>query len=166
MKQGARPSIRASRWGRSPSLSSTTLVFVLRATAALVGEYKPPVIASPPQSVPNSYCYYYYSSAPHRPSLPPRPSSHAPPSLSYLIIFSGPAQWRGLTQNTDSESRHMHTTNIRNIFNLFIFKRPFFMLKAPEARLTAVKAGLSHPTLHPQSDLTNMATQDAKKQNL
>jgi len=33
------------------------------------------------------------------------------------------------------------------------------MLKAPEARL-------AHPTLHPQSDLTNMATQDPKKQNL
>ncbi len=60
---------------------------------------------------------------------------------------------------TDSKSQGMHTTNIRNI-------PPFLMLKAPEARLTAVKARLAHPTLHPQSDLTNMTTQDPEKQNL
>ena len=57
---------------------------------------------------------------------------------------------------TDSESRRMHTTNTKLIHTIL----PTF--------LYAQSAGSTFraPTLHHQSDLTNMATQDPKKQNL
>ena len=42
----------------------------------------------------------------------------------------------------------------------------FFMLKAPETRLTAVSQGCTHPTLQLQSDQLNMATQDPQEQDL
>ena len=72
---------------------------------------------------------------------------------------------RSRTQITGSKSRRMLKTNMRNILNLFILP-PFVYPRAPEARLIAVKARLAHPTLHRQSYLTYMATQDPKKQNL
>ena len=69
---------------------------------------------------------------------------------------------------------HFVVSSERNTFNLIIFPSDFrrcnnllFALKAPEARLTAVKQlAPTHVVTYLKGDRMNMTSQDPKKQNL
>ena len=69
---------------------------------------------------------------------------------SYLIIFSGPVEWRGLTTRTQAT------------FSSYSKRRE----RSRQPTSKQCRLHHPHPTLQPQSDLINMATQDLKKENL